>query len=104
MKTANDGYTNDDSLCTVCIQAKHKQKLVEVPVKSTMKLFELVHSDVCSPYLTPTFGEKRQYIIFINNYRKFTWGWPLRTRNAETCTSTYQSTEARVDSIGYEMK
>jgi hypothetical protein len=38
-------------MCTACIQAKHKQKINKVETKDTTKPFELVHSDVCGPFL-----------------------------------------------------
>jgi hypothetical protein len=43
MKTLIGGYKHDDLMCTVCIQAKHKQRFIRVPVKRTTKPFELVH-------------------------------------------------------------
>jgi hypothetical protein len=98
------GYTHYDSMCTVCIQAKHKQRFIKVPVKRTMKPFQLVHSDVCSPFFTPTFGDNRYYILFIDDYTRYTSLWLLPNKNAETCTSAYQSFQARVDSMGYEIK
>ena len=52
-----DRYTHDDSMCTVCIQAKHKQRLIRVPVKGTTKPSELVYADVCGPFSTPTLGD-----------------------------------------------
>jgi len=57
LKSLVKGYTNDDSMCTGCIQAKHKQEFVKVPVKRAMKLFELVHSDVCGLFSTLTLGD-----------------------------------------------
>jgi len=48
------GYTKDDSMCIACIQAKHKQKINKVKTKRTTKAFELIHSDVCGPFSTPT--------------------------------------------------
>jgi len=46
-------YTNDNSMCTVCIQAKQTQKFIRVKVQRTSKPFQLVHSDVCGPFSTP---------------------------------------------------
>jgi len=57
MKTLIDGYTHDDSMCTVCIQAKHKQRFIELPAKCTTKPFELVHLDEWGPFSTPTLGD-----------------------------------------------
>jgi len=104
MKFVIVGYTHDDSMCTVCIQAKHKQRFIKVPVKCTTKPFELVHSDVCGPFSTPTFGDNRYYILFIDDYTRYTSVWLLPNEKAETCTSAYQSFQARVDSMGYEIK
>ena len=104
MKSLIDRYTNDDSMCTVCIQAKHRQRFIKVPVKHTTKPFELVHSDVYGPLSTPTFGDNRYYILFINDYTRYTSVWLLPNTKAEPCTSAYQSFQARVDSMGYKMK
>ena len=98
------GYTHHDSMCTVCMQAKHKQRFIKVPGKGTTKPFELVHSDVCGPFSTPTFGDNRYYILFIEDYTWYTFVWLLRNKNAETCTSTSQSFQARLYSMGYEIK
>jgi len=104
IKSPVKGYTNNDSMCTVCIQAKHKQKFIKVPVKRTTKPFELVHSDVCSPFSTPTLGDNRYYILFIDDYTRYTSVWLLPNNKAKTCTSAYQSFQARVDSMGYKIK
>jgi hypothetical protein len=87
IKSIVKGYTHDDSMCTVCIQAKHKQRIIKVPVKHTTKPFELVHSNVCCPFPTPTFGDNRYYILFIDDYTRYTSVWLLPNQNAETSTS-----------------
>ena len=104
MKTLIDGYTHDDSMCTVCIQAKQEQRFIKVPVKCTTKPFELVHSDVCGPFFTPTLGANRYYILFIDDYTRYTSVWLLPYIEGKTCTSPYQSFQARVESMGYEIK
>jgi len=104
MKTLIGGYTHDDSMCTVCIQAKHKQKFMRVPVKRTTKAFELEHSDVCGSFSTPTLGDNRYYILFIDDYTRYTSVWLLLNKKAKSCTSAYQSFQARVNSMGYEIK
>ena len=47
LRSLIDGYTKDHSMCTACIQAKHKQKIIKVKTKRTTKPFELIHSEVC---------------------------------------------------------
>jgi len=87
MKTLIGRYKHDDSMCTVCIQAKHKERFIRVPVMRTMKPFELVHSDVCGPFSTPTLGDNRYYILFIDDYTRYTSIWLLPNKKAVTCTS-----------------
>jgi len=98
-----EGYSHDDSMCTVCIQAKHKQRFIRVPVNHTTKPFELVYSDVCCPFSTRTCGDTRCYILFINDYTRYTSIWLLPNEKAETCTSAYQSIWARVDWMRHEI-
>jgi len=104
IKSLVKGYTHNNSMCTVCIQTKHKQRFIRVPVKHTTKPFESVHSDVSDPFSTPTFGDNQYYILFIDDYTRYTSIWRLPNKKAETCTATNQSFQARVDSMGYEIK
>jgi len=68
IETLIGGYTHADSMCTVGIQAEHKQRFIRVPVMRTTKPFELVHSDVCVPFSILTFGDNRYHILFIDDY------------------------------------
>jgi len=104
MKTLIGRYKHNDSMCTVRIQAEHKQRFIRVPVNRTKKPFEHVHSDVCGPFSTPTLGDNLYYILFIDDYMRYTSVWLLPNTQGETCTSAYQSFQARVDSVGYEIK
>jgi len=88
------GYTIDDSMYTACIQAKHKQKIIKVKTKRTTKPFELIHSNVCGPFSTPTSAGHRYYILFIDYYTRYTSVWVLPDKKSKTCTSAYQSFQA----------
>jgi len=98
------GYTKDNSMCTACIQAKHKQKMIKVKTKRTTKPFELIHSDVCRPFSTPTSASHCYYILFFGDYTRYTSVWVLPDTKSKTCTSADQSFQARVDFMGYEVK
>ena len=98
------GFTRDDAMCDVCIQAKHKQKLIRTKVKQTTIPFELVHSDVCGPFATPTGGNNRYFILFINDYTRWTSVWLLPNKKAETCTAAYQTFQKKVEATGYTIK
>jgi hypothetical protein len=91
-------------MCTACIQAKHKQKIIKVKTKRTTKPFELIHSDVCGPFSTPTSAGNRYCILFIHVYTRYTSVRVLPDKTSKTCISAYQSFQAQVDSMGYEVK
>jgi hypothetical protein len=104
LRSLIDGYTKDDSMCTACVQDKHKQKIIKGKTKQTTKPFELIHSDLCGPFSTPTSTCHRYYILFIDDYTRYTSVCVLLDKKSKTCTSAYNSFQARVDSIGYEVK
>ena len=68
LRSVIDGFTHDGAMCDVCVQAKHKQKFIRTKVTRTTKPFELVHSDVCGPFATPTLsGNYHYFILFIDD-------------------------------------
>ena len=91
-------------MCTACVQAKHKQKSIKVKTKRTTKPFRLVHSDVCGPFSTPTSAGHHYYILFIDDYTSYTSVWVLPDTESKTSSSAYQSFQAGVDSMGYEVE
>ena len=52
----------------------------------------------------PTSAGHRYYILFIDNYTRYTSVWVLPDKMSKTRTSAYQSFQARVDSMGYKAK
>jgi hypothetical protein len=52
-------------------------KIIKVKAKSPTKPFELVHSDVCGQFSTPTSASHPYYILFIDNYTPYTSVWVL---------------------------
>jgi hypothetical protein len=85
---------------TMCIQPMYKQKFIRVKVKRTLKPFELEHSDVCGPFSTPTFGDNKHFILFVDDYTRFTFVWMLPDEKSETCTTAYKALQARVTTFG----
>ena len=90
-------------MCTVCIQAKDKQRFIRVPVNRTTKPFELGHSDTCSSFSIPTIRDNQHYILFIDDYTTYRSVLLLPIPEAKTCTSAYKAFEARVDSMVCEI-
>jgi hypothetical protein len=104
LRSLIDGYTSNDSMCTACIQAQYKQKTIKVKIKHTTKQYELVHSDVWGPFSMPTSASNHYYILFIDNYTRYTSVWVLPDKKSKTSTSGYKAFQDRVDSRGYELR
>jgi len=91
-------------MCTVCIQAKHKQNIIKVKTKHTTKPFELIHSDVCGPFSTPTSTGHCYYILILDEYTPFTSVQVVPDMMSKTCTAAYKSFQEVVGSMGYQVK
>ena len=49
-------------------------------MRATRKL-ELVHSDVCGPMHTLSFGKHAYFVTFIDDYSRFAWVYPLKAKS-----------------------
>ncbi|MCO5582632.1 hypothetical protein L7F22_036530 [Adiantum nelumboides] len=49
-------------------------------VRGTRKL-QLVHSDVCGPMTTPSMGNSLYFVIFIDEFSRFRWVYPLKAKS-----------------------
>jgi hypothetical protein len=104
MRSLIDGLSHDDQKCEVCLKAKQKRKIVRIPVKPTTRPYELVHSDLCGPFSTPSLGGKRYFIIFVDDYSRYAETFLLADKRAETCTGAFQQYQAQVRARGHEIK
>jgi len=91
-------------MCSACIEAKRKLKIINVNTKRTTMPFGLVYWEVCRPYCTLIFTSHRYYIVFINDHTPYTFVWVVLEKMTETCIAAYQSSYARVDLKGYKVK
>ena len=49
-------------------------------VRATRKL-QLIHSDVCGPMQTPSFGNHLYFVTFIDDYSRHAWVYPLKGKS-----------------------
>ena len=66
-------YDESQHKCDDCVIGKgHRQPLPKASSSCTSKLLELVHSDVNGPLEIPSLGGSRYFILFIDDYSKWT--------------------------------
>src|SRR5436853_5256762 len=104
MRSLIDGLIHEDTQCDVCVQAKHKQKSIRTMVKRTTTPYEFVHSDVCGPFATPTHKGYKYFILYIDDYSRYSDIYLLPNTLATTCMAAYNSFQARVEVRGHSIK
>ena len=69
-------------LCEGCIMGKHHR--IPFPKGKSWrarKRLELIHTDICGPMKTPSLGQQRYFIIFIDNFKRMTWIYFLKEKS-----------------------
>lgn len=73
-----------DDTCEVCIRGKMQRTSFPKESESRASVpFELVHTDICGPMKTPTQGERRYFLTFIDDCTRYSSVYILR-RKSET--------------------
>lgn len=68
--------------CEVCIQGKMQRKpFPKVSTSESSEVMDLVHTDICGPMRTKTFGGRRYFITFIDDHSKYTVVYLLRAKS-----------------------
>jgi hypothetical protein len=84
------------SRCTVCIRTKHRRRICRQPQRRATRPFELVHSDLCGPMRTDSHGGKRYYIVFIDDFSRWTFVYFLHTKDREACSNAFREMQSYV--------
>ena len=95
---------NNTSLdkCEIYVETKITKKPSK-QVTSQSELLELVHSDLGDLKHIMIRGDKRYYIIFVNDYSKYTKLYLLRTKD-ETCEIFIKYKNAIENQLGKKIK
>jgi len=104
MESLVDGYTYDDRICKTCVLTKHERKIIRIPVQCTTTPFELVHSDTCGLFATKSIGGATHFIVFIDDFSRYAYVYPLLNKLAGTCTGIFQLFQKKVENWGYTFK
>jgi len=87
-----DQDTNDafSSACSVCIHTKQQRRFARMPVQQARELFELVYPDMCGPISVSSHGGARYFILYIDDYSRYTWVYFLSDKSSNTITAKFQ--------------
>ena len=86
-RDSNKEFSN---ACSVCIRTKQQRKFARVPVQRASEPFELVHSDMCGPISIPSHSGARYFILYIDDYSRYTWVYFLADKSSNTVIAKFQ--------------
>ena len=76
------GSISDESFdCVSCQTAKQPALSFNKSTSISNSSFDLVHSDIWGPSPTPSMGGARYFVIFIDDYSRFTWIYLMKNRH-----------------------
>ena len=83
--------------CDICILSKHKRAPHrKTPAIRATHPFELIHSDSCSIFSNPSLSGALYYLLFIDDFTRWTFVYFLNRKNAENCTQAFKETIALI--------
>ena len=90
MKQLLPHISTPNDLCNTCILAKHKRAPHrKIPAQRATNPFELIHSDSCQ-ITTPSLSGALYYLLFIDDYSRWTFVYFLSHKSAINCTKAFQ--------------
>ena len=73
--------TNESFNCTSCQTAKQPALSFNKSNSLSASPFDLVHSDIWGPAPTPSMGGSRYFVLFIDDYSRYTWIFMMKNRH-----------------------
>lgn len=67
--------------CSSCHLSKSKRLSFDLNLQRSLHVFDLVHCDLWGPSPITSFDGFRYYVIFVDDYSKFTWFYPLKKKS-----------------------
>ena len=70
----------DFGLCVDCIKGKQTKHNKKGATRST-QLLEIIHTDICGPFDTPSFGGEKYFITFIDDFSRYGYVYLLNEKS-----------------------
>lgn len=81
--------------CRICAMGKMTKQMFKASETKTVKLLELIHTDLMGPMETISFGRAKYVLTFIDDYSRKTFVYFLKSKD-ETC-ETFQNFKTMVE-------
>jgi transposase InsO family protein len=77
----SDTFSVSHTFCKHCVMGKMTQLPFSTSTSCTQFLLQLVHSDVWGPAPIDSINGHRYYVIFVDDFTRFTWFFPLKHKS-----------------------
>jgi hypothetical protein len=67
-------------VCVDCIKGKQTKHTKKGATRNT-KLLEIIHTDICGHFDTPSFGKEKYFITFINDFSRYNYIYLLHEKS-----------------------
>lgn len=67
--------------CSSCQLSKSKRLSFDLNLQRSLHVLDLVHCDLWGPSPVPSMDGFRYYVIFVDDYSRFTWFYPLKVKS-----------------------
>ena len=67
-------------MCVDCIKGKQTKHIKKDVTRST-KLLEIIHTNICGPFDTPSFGKEKYFITFIDDFSRYGYIYLLHEKS-----------------------
>ena len=90
-------YRTTVGACDACMEGKqHRQPSHKSATRVTQPL-ELIHSNLCGPINPASFGGALYFILFIDDYTRYTYIYPLKRKTSSSVLERFQEYKAEVE-------
>lgn len=74
--------SHDNCFCEICLLSKKKRFPFPRSSSTSSHPLQLVHSDIAGPFQENGLDDSRYFIIFVDDYSRFVWVYPVQKKNA----------------------
>jgi hypothetical protein len=72
-------FSNSD-YCSDCIKGKYAEQVKKSEAKRSLGILEIIHTDICGPFLVKSMNGFDSFITFTNNFSCYDYIYPTKER------------------------
>jgi transposase InsO family protein len=84
-------------VCEACLEGKQHRQPSHQPATRAKEPLELIHSDLCGPIDPTTYGGTKHYALFIDDFTRMTYIYPLKKKSSASVLAKFKEFKAEVE-------